>query len=302
MSDPIHPHWQATDSDRPVPVRVVLKAQPHEARFQTPPRNRVISRKPAAVAGIALALFAGYGLTQWQGANTLPKTRSFDASVANVAVTVRITETGIEPKTILVSSGDKIAWTNKTSNAVLLTSPDLCDDYGCLEIALESGETYSDYTISNAINAGTYQYGSPVDPVLTARIHVQSDKPFAAQTTFTDLLLNGVETGNPFEAPPSPFGAQAVNPAPRTLSPSIPRNTNTAVPGQITAPAPQTSSVSSRAAVIPENAHTGAPALGKGTGKPGQQPETGAGMIALTGVLSAMGILYATRRMFAMTK
>lgn len=302
----MHPHWQATDNGTPVPVRVVLKAQPHEPRFQTPPRTRTVSRRPAAIAGIALALFAGYAFTNWQGSDAVSDTPPLDASVESVpspvAATVRITDTGMSPSTISVSPGDRIAWINETADSVLLTSTDLCDDYGCLEIALDSGETYADYAINVETTPGAYAYGSPVDAKLSGTVQVQGDDPFAAQTSITDMLRNGFEDGNPFDTPPSPIATQNTTSTPRTLSPSIPRNPNTAVPGQITAPALQTSSVSSQAPVLPENTHAAAPAFGKGKGKPGKQPETGAGTIALTGILSTAGILLATRRMFAETK
>jgi len=168
MSD-LHPNWQATDAsaeEQSLPVRIVEKPNQNEQRVTStpsnPPHMQRLSRQPAAIAGMLLAI--SIGLSFFFGMDRGTKT------------SVRITENGFSPKTVTVTAGNEITWTNETDRPQVLQSDALCtNNQGCFStqsIAPGASETF---TLTSDYEAGTYAYYSITTRGMEASITVLAD-------------------------------------------------------------------------------------------------------------------------------
>ena len=112
----IHPHWATEEGAVEVPVTT---------RTRTPvpavPLSSV-SRRPAAIAGIALVLTVGVTTLFQRGDLALP------AQTVDAAVDIRITPAGFMPQAFAVSPGQSITWINEDSIPHILASTNLPTD------------------------------------------------------------------------------------------------------------------------------------------------------------------------------
>jgi len=193
MSD-LHPNWQATDAsaeEQSLPVRIVEKPNQNEQRvtstLSNPPHMQRLSRQPAAIAGMLLAISIGLSF--------------FFGMDRGTETTVRITENGFSPKTISVSAGNAITWTNETDRPQVLQSDALCtNDQGCFStqsIAPGASETF---TLTDDYEAGTYAYYSITTRGMEASITVIADnagtKSTAVNVAAKQNLAQAVAFGN----------------------------------------------------------------------------------------------------------
>lgn len=146
MAD-IHPHWQNTDG--------TSNDVPETHREQSPVQSTTLSRRPAALFGVfcVLSLFATFVHTS---------SPEFTADVAGTGtVSIRITETGVEPVTVEVTQGQTITWTNETTTPQIILSDTLCDADGiCLFTEpFYEGETQSFY-VAGSVGTGNHDFSS----------------------------------------------------------------------------------------------------------------------------------------------
>lgn len=158
MSRDLHPSWLSEPGAEPVAVRVrETSAQ------QTAPARVTVSRRPAAVAGILVVmgvLASVYGTKDlFPGQLTIPLTGTADA-----ALTIRITETGFEPKTLSVRPGDTVTWVNNASIPHILTSQDIETVDGPLDTSPIFPESSLAVTVAKGAKTGTFTYISQTSP------------------------------------------------------------------------------------------------------------------------------------------
>ncbi len=191
MTD-LHPNWQSTDNapgEQALPVRIVEKPkQEQKTPAQTPhqPRMRRLSRQPAAIAGMLLAVSIGLSL--------------FFGVDRGAQTTVRITQNGFAPKAITVMPGNTIQWINETDHAHVLQSDALCtSDQRCFStVTIDPGATAT-LTITKDFIAGTYPYYSisaeGMEASITVLAGVSGSTPTAAKPSLEQHLAQAA----PFE-------------------------------------------------------------------------------------------------------
>lgn len=130
MSQVIHPAWHDTDSDSPGEKSVRVPIESEGARIA--PRNRVASRMPAAVVGIAMVLF---GLITVGGKELLLLGQSIPDILPKPAnkVTITITDTGFDQAQVTVVPGEEITFRNTSKITQILESKTLMDQSAALE-------------------------------------------------------------------------------------------------------------------------------------------------------------------------
>ncbi len=168
MTD-LHPNWQATDAaseEQALPVHIVEKPKqsPTPPVEQThPPRMRRLSREPAAVVGMLLAISIGASL--------------FFGLDRGTETTVRITETGFSPKAVTVTAGGNVRWINETNRPQVLQSDALCTrNQECFSTRSIAPKESATLTITSDFDAGTYSYYSINTQGMEASITILADK------------------------------------------------------------------------------------------------------------------------------
>jgi hypothetical protein len=130
MSHVIHPAWHDTDSDSPSEKSVRVPIESEGVRVA--PRNKVASRMPAAVIGIAMVLF---GLITVGGKELLLLGQSIPDILPKPAnkVTIIITDTGFDQAQVTVVPGEEITFKNTSKITQILESKTLMDQSAALE-------------------------------------------------------------------------------------------------------------------------------------------------------------------------
>lgn len=286
----------SSQDEQPVRIRIAEEsvaetddeAEPSVAPEYIPAIAGVtVSRKPAAIVGIALVLCIGFLFVEGMDGLTGALTRE---------VQVTITDSGIEPNTISVEHGQEIVWKNNGLIPQTLTSESLCNPEGdCLSTSIiRSGQEYR-FSVDASIPTGTYTYLSTVNPAVIGSVVIlaasaQTPEP---EVSITDLLLGSTdEQTDQSQQSASSAEAQSSSAASESSAandaPTVPVNPNGGK--QYTNPIEEVQAL-----------HEGAPLSGggaKGKGKSFTQPDTGPGLW-ITGILSIFGMCYAVSKIRA---
>lgn len=152
MTGGLHPHWRSDADERPVRISVA-GALPESA-----PERVMISRRPAAVAGVLLVaatVLAVYGPSALFSGQTAP---AAPAAPAGGQLVIRITETGFEPATLTVRPGATVTWQNDASIPHILTSDTLQTADGLLDTSPIFPASNLAVTVAANAPEGTYDY------------------------------------------------------------------------------------------------------------------------------------------------
>lgn len=258
----IHPHWQSTDEDER-PVRI------HSAE----PATQTVSRRPAAIFGIALSLLIGTAV--------FTGLRGMYAQITTEKKTVRITAEGLAPTVITVEPGETILWINEDSIPHLLASETLMESNGepFAPPAIFPGNEY-EFIVPVTAAGGTHSYISQTSSDISGQIVITGASIGPATTTQPTTPTQATPTNIiiPEEtiAQPTPVvrdsDAQILNPA------SIPVNPYTVGSN----PLP---SGNNRAASVTQH-------------RPATQPNSGSALwVTIFGAI--LGMTFLTRRYFA---
>src|SRR3989339_525902 len=173
MTDDLHPYWQ-TDEEAPVPVRPVSE-QPTQRPPAMPENARTVSRKPAALAGIALAvLLSGFfyaGIERLTG------------QLVSSTITIRITDKGIDPIEVTAPQGSTIKWINEQSVPQILESKDLCAKNNCLYTPNIFQGDNATFAITTDVQPGKYIYTSITTPAFKGIVTVTGPSSSSSATT-----------------------------------------------------------------------------------------------------------------------
>lgn len=153
----LHPDWQSTDGEQPVPVRSARSEATHAP----------VSRAPAALVGIALILgvaafsFGGVRGLLGQLAGPTPD------------VTIRLTPTGPDPDPAVVEPGNVVRILNEDQIPHVLSSDDLptADGTPFETPGIFAGGDYV-FTVPASAADGTYAYISQTNPEFSGEIIV----------------------------------------------------------------------------------------------------------------------------------
>ncbi|HVW67014.1 MAG TPA: hypothetical protein VHA78_04790 [Candidatus Peribacteraceae bacterium] len=288
----LHPQWQSTDDDERA---VRITSVDHRQRESASASKTAVraSRKPAAIAGIALMLAIGFF---WSGG--LSNIQSLLGQAAT-SVTVTITPNGINPETISVAPGETITWTNGDTIPHILSSDTLPTSDGSpfmTSAIFPNASTH--FLIPLNAQPGTYEYISKTAQNVSGHIIIQgTSAASASQPT----------------VPQEQSSAAAIIPPLATASQPSDAFQNTSFSGVPASGATQFSSSSAAAAatgVLPDNPHTvGAqpslparPQAGSTTASitshtPASEPATGPDVDIVIG-LSVAALLWMSRKAF----
>jgi len=190
MTD-LHPNW-TTDGpeEQPIPVRITEKPKqnPEPPRTDHPhaPRMHRLSRQPAAIAGMLLALSIGLSLFF-----------SFDG---DPEILVRITEQGFSPQTVTVTAGSTVRWVNQTDRPHVLQSDALCTrNQECFSTRSIGPEESATLTITPDFSAGTYAYYSINTHGMEASITVRTGGTDTAPATAGPTTQQNLAQAVPFD-------------------------------------------------------------------------------------------------------
>lgn len=268
----IHPDWQAEDE---MPIQVSVK--------NTPPAQKQISRRPAAIVGMLLVLGAGFSF--FRGTELL--TGQLADTIEN---TITITDDGFLPDSLEVTSGDTITWNNEQDTPHILESDSLCRENGecLLTSTLFKGDSDT-FTITPDIPAGTYQYHSSIVGDLIGEIVITSDATFITTDEYFQDALDTPSTPTPT---PTPVAAEAIpdSPSPLPSNPYAIGNDRMHPFDNLGNPIPE---------AFDDDAYSTPEPVRYTNGKgPVRQPESGADVwVILIG--SIAGLWYVTRSAFA---
>lgn len=235
----MHPHWQSTDGDEQA-VRITSvqknKLHAHERDVHASPVRA--SRRPAAIAGIAMILIAGFF-----GMGGIGSIQSL-LGQASTSVTVQITSNGTDPETVTVSPGETITWTNNDTIPHILSSDTLptSDGQPFMTSAIFPGAS-THFLVPPTAPAGMYAYISKTAQNISGHIVIQGSA--MAQTSVASVSMQ--QASSAAFIPP----VTAVSSVPDMMqNTSVPALTSSeqAQLGGTTTPVP--------ANVIPENPHT----------------------------------------------
>lgn len=151
---PLHPHWHATDDD--ASITDIERGTTH-VTIEGHAAGTGVSRRPAAVVGILLALSLGSVFVYSGSSSSLP------AQTADLGMVIHITEKGFEPPTVTVIAGSRVSWKNDTQIPHVLSSG---ADNG---IAMSPSPIFPGATVTLDIPAATlpstYTYISQTDKI-----------------------------------------------------------------------------------------------------------------------------------------
>ena len=188
----MHPHWQSTDDEQEVPVRVKAPAAERPAAVR-------VSRAPAAVVGIALMVgvvaysFGGLDAILGQLTNPTPD------------VTVHVRQGGVDPAVATIMPGQTVRWVNDDQIPHVLTSNTLPTSDGkpfATAIMFQAGEAF--YTAPATAAEGTYDYISQTSPDVAGQI-VISNSPAAAASSSSSVAATASSAPVPSSAPAVPW-------------------------------------------------------------------------------------------------
>lgn len=200
----LHPHWQSTEDEQPVPVRSgAANAAPHAK----------VSRLPAAIVGIAIMIggvaysFGGVHGILGQLTNPTPD------------VTILLTQDGPDPDPANVRPGQVIRFANEDQIPHVLTSDTM---------PTPDGETFvtpiifaaSDYFYTLPLNApeGTYPFISETNPQFSGEITVSLAD--ASASSESSVVVSAPVSSVP-QLPPSSSSVPAL-PLPTSSSSAAP--------------------------------------------------------------------------------
>ena len=112
---PLHPHWHATDGDD-LSITDIESGATHVTIEGHAAATTGVSRRPAAVVGILLALSLGSVFVYSGNSSSLP------ADVTDEGMVIHITENGFVPATVSVLAGSRVTWKNDTQIPHVLSS------------------------------------------------------------------------------------------------------------------------------------------------------------------------------------
>ncbi len=179
MTD-MHPHWHATGTDAAGQGAVSIPVHGESAITNL----RGISRAPAAIAGIALMLFAGF----WAAGGTSMFTGQAIPSAGNppALVEIHIKPTGPSPRSVVVAPGKQVAWINDDTAPHIVASDTLRTGTGdsVYSSAIFPGMRFT-VTVAGSMQEGAYTYRITTKPLWTGSIIVKLNG------TCTNELLGG---------------------------------------------------------------------------------------------------------------
>ena len=215
MSRDLHPAWLSEPGAEPVAVRVR-----ETAAQQTAPARVTVSRRPAAAAGIlvVMGLLASVYGTQdlFPGQLSAPSSTTTDA-----ALSIRITETGFDPKTLSVRPGDTVTWINNAAIPYILTSADIETVDGPLDTSPIFPESSLAVTIAKGAKTGKFTYISQTSTDTGELMIDAAAAPASAPSPATNAVVSSAAPApvSSVTAPP----VAAVSSAPRVSPSSQPR-------------------------------------------------------------------------------
>lgn len=280
MSD-LHPHWQATDDEAPVPVRVKGAAAPSVSAG--------VSRAPAAVVGIlaiaAIGFFAYGGMDVLTGQIATP----------TPDVTIRITQDGPVPPSAEIRPGQTIRFLNEDQIPHVLTSETLPTDDGQPfgSPGLFTNEDYF-YTVPPTAQAGTHEYISETEEDVSGEIVIVTEAAAASSSSSSSdaIVLQPASSAAPLPVSSAPAFPTSVG------SPIFPTSTPLPTPTSSGAPFELPGSV---IAVNPHVVGTRGQSSSRRPGVTEHRPTTTAESgpaLWIVGALSVAGILIVTRQAF----
>ncbi len=163
----IHPRWHATDSDshEEQPVRIVHAAPKKEQRSTPSVASKSVSRRPAAMVGIALTAMIGFAMVQ--GITTLR-----GALTSSTGTEVHLTKDGAVPPVITVMPGEQLTWINDDEIPHILSSDTLKMENGLLDSpAIFPGATYTE-TVAPDAAVKTHDYYSKTSSLVSGQVIV----------------------------------------------------------------------------------------------------------------------------------
>ena len=212
MSRDLHPAWLSEPGAEPVAIRVR-----ETAAQQAAPVRVTVSRRPAAVAGILVVigmLASVYGTTDlFSGQLSMPL-----AAPADAALSIRITETGFEPKSLKVRPGDTVTWINNATIPFILASPDIETVDGPLDTSPIFPESSLAVTIAKGAKTGTFAYISQTSTD-TGELVIDATAPAASAPSAPaqNTVVSSVPPA-PVSAPAAPVAAASSAPRPMSSS------------------------------------------------------------------------------------
>ncbi len=168
----LHPHWES-DDEQEVLDRVdgIVPAASADSMIHL--QTKTVSRKPAAMVGIALVLFAGVGLFQGFGFFTA----QLGPSTLLVPVEIRITDDGIEPASAEVRPGQEVIFYNDQADLPHILESNSIKDFNDKPLytpAIFPGTSQS-FKLSLTHPVGTFQYVSTTASDVVGRLIVKAD-------------------------------------------------------------------------------------------------------------------------------
>lgn len=287
----LHPHWHAT-REEPSVQDIAPDAKPASS---SPKRIRIvpalISRRPAAIAGIIGVLVIGFSaFGDWSDIPSLfPFGRSQTAQIQSQdVVTVTLTRSGADPAEIRVRPGQTIEWMNGEDNDPQIIQFDdtveqeipLLDTDGrpLYTRAIFGGDSVT-FTVSETQQSGRYPYISSTSIAVKGVIIVTgedgaapaSTSPLDSTPEFSEQPQHITESAPPTASTPAPqFPDQA------SLIPTNPYTVGSGVRGP----------------AQPQGLHGGAPLT---TPRPYRQPATGPALWIVS-ALSLLAFWWGMRR------
>lgn len=228
----IHPHWQTTDDEQPVPVRII---EPQNAQVAAVPAAR---RTPAAFIGVALFLLIGFVV--FQGMNGIA------GQVSGMEkIDIRLTPNGLQPAVVTVEPGQEIVWKNESTIPHILSSQTLKDEQGEeFETTAIFPQSEFLFVVPMGTSMGTYDYISETSASVIGQIIVDASNT-GMQAAVHSSVTSSVSAHIPPAVHSSNSSAQPIPAAPAQassfafvpnqmedlLAGSIPQNPNTIANG-----------------------------------------------------------------------
>lgn len=291
----LHPHWE-NDDVRPSADAGKSASTPEAAAAFATLQQQSVSRKPAALVGIFLALaIVGFLLGPFGGAPTTAQVRTIYKIV--------LTDGGAIPSEVIVGPEDEVQFVNLLEQGQII-SFDIPTTEGITETPEIAFQDSFSITIAADAAPGMYSFGSTGNPLLQGTFFIETPgmenagdfeeegtmEDFPAVTSGNDesddaeTFAAFASSASSFDDSTPEFPAAPEEPEPAvTPSASLPQNPFTVQYGQIHGvqpPPPYAGQI----------LHSGAP-LAR------QQPATGAGHWVVIGA-SIVVLLVVTRRAF----
>lgn len=204
----MHPHWQATEDEDAVPVRVRTEAV-------TPVR---VSRAPAALIGVLLMI--GFAAVWFGGV------RELIGQLTNPTpdVTIKLTQDGPEPASATVKAGQVIRFLNEDQIPHVLSSKTLPTANGVpfASPGIFAGSDYF-YTVPASAPDGTYEYISETSPEFSGTIVLSSAPAAASASSIPAVTPVAAASSVPTAASavPLPVAASSSSAAPSPLTAGV---------------------------------------------------------------------------------